>query len=187
MRPSRPSAACARRWIAAWPTDGARLLGGDISIESGAQPLPDALRQWLTERGARVSDVVLLRTLAVAPSGERVLVELKAVDQAYPLLGAPALDPAIRCRARWTAAWRPIRWCCSGCGCTSATRCAWARPASWCAPLVSEPDHAGGLSLLGPRVMIAASGLGATGLVQPGSLLTHDLRVRLPAGAARRR
>ena len=75
--------------------DGARLLGGDISIESGAEPLPDALRTWLTARHGRISAVVLLRTLAVAPGGDRVLVELKAVDGAYPLLGAPALDPPI--------------------------------------------------------------------------------------------
>ncbi|MBS0562304.1 MAG: ABC transporter permease, partial [Proteobacteria bacterium] len=37
--------------------DGRKLLGGDLSIESGAQQLPDALRDWLRARGAAISDM----------------------------------------------------------------------------------------------------------------------------------
>ena len=60
--------------------DGRRILGGDLEVESGSQPLPDALRDWLRARGAALSDVVQMRSMLVAPSGERQLVELKAVD-----------------------------------------------------------------------------------------------------------
>src|ERR1700722_8212305 len=73
--------------------DGSRILGGDLEGQGGAQPLPDALRQWLTTRGARVSDVVTMRSLLVAESGDRVLVELKAVDAAWPLVGQAEFDP----------------------------------------------------------------------------------------------
>ena len=36
-------------------SNGAALLGGDLAIDGGAQPLPDALRPWLTSRGGQVS------------------------------------------------------------------------------------------------------------------------------------
>ena len=62
--------------------DGRRILGGDLEVESGSQPLPDALRDWLRARGAALSDVVQMRSMLVAPSGERQLVELKVVDAA---------------------------------------------------------------------------------------------------------
>ena len=67
--------------------DGRRILGGDLEVESGSQPLPDALRDWLRARGATLSGVVQTRSMLVAPSGERQLVELKAVDAAWPLVG----------------------------------------------------------------------------------------------------
>ncbi len=71
--------------------DGRRILGGDLEVESGSQPLPDALRDWLRARGAALSDVVQMRSMLVAPSGERQLVELKVVDAAWPLVGEAAV------------------------------------------------------------------------------------------------
>ena len=163
--------------------DGARLLGGDISIESGAETPPDALRQWLEARGGRVSAVVLLRTLAVAPSGDRVLVELKAVDRAYPLLGAPVLDPVgpLAPALAGGVVADPLVLQRLGLHPGDTLRLGSAGFVLRAA-LVSEPDRAGGFSVLGPRVMIAAAGLPATGLIQPGSLVTHDLRVATPPG-----
>jgi putative ABC transport system permease protein len=165
--------------------NGRAMLGGDIAIESGAQALPDALRTWLSARGGRISAVTLLRTLAVAPSGERMLVELKAVDGAYPLVGAATLDPPIGVQAalhdgvvadplvlqrlllragdrlRLGEATVPVR-----------------------AALVAEPDHAAGAALLGPRILISDRLLPATKLIQPGSLVTHEWRVLLPQGVS---
>ena len=71
--------------------DGRRILGGDLEVEGGSQPLPVALRDWLRARGAALSDVVQMRSMLVAPSGERQLVELKAVDAAWPLVGEAAV------------------------------------------------------------------------------------------------
>jgi putative ABC transport system permease protein len=50
------------------------------------------------------------------------------------------------------------------------------------AALTSEPDHANGLAILGPRVLIAAAALPSTGLVQTGSLLNYEWRLLLPPG-----
>ncbi len=77
--------------------DGSRILGGDLEVEGGSQPLPDSLRDWLRARGARLSDVVVMRSMLVAQSGERQLIELKAVDDAWPLVGT-ADPPAARAR-----------------------------------------------------------------------------------------
>ncbi len=164
--------------------DGAVLLGGDISIDSGAEPLPAALRAWLEARGGRVSAVVLLRTLAVAPSGERVLVQLKAVDPAYPLLGTPVLDPALPLASALDGGVVADPLVLQRLRLHAGDRLRLGNASLVLrAALVSEPDHAAGFTVLGPQVMIAAASLPATGLIQPGSLLTYDWRVRLPAGA----
>ncbi len=166
-------------------TEGGRLLGGDIAIESGAEPLPRSLADYLTAHGARISGIVKLRTLAVAPSGARMLVELKAVDEAYPLIGTARLDPSLPLQtalAKGPVA-DPLVLARLGVHPGDILRLGAAKlPLQ--AALVGEPDRTGGGSgFLGPRVMISTSRLQATALIQPGSLLEHELRARLPQGA----
>ncbi len=164
-------------------TNGRALLGGDLAIEGGTQPLPDALRAWLVARGGRVSAVVTMRSLLVAPSGDRQLIELKAVDAAYPLVGDVVLDPPM-----------PLAEALDG-GVVAdpllldrlrlqAGDTVRIGEASLMlrAAVASEPDHASGIAILGPRVLIRDTALPATGLVQTGSLLTYEWRVVLPPG-----
>src|SRR4051812_45501064 len=73
--------------------DGRALLGGDLEIDGGSQPLPDTLIAWLHAQGAATSRVVQMRSILVAPSGERQLIELKAVDESWPLVGGVAIEP----------------------------------------------------------------------------------------------
>ena len=51
--------------------NGRQLLGGDLEIGTGGVPPPPALTAWLAARGARLSQVIDLRTLLVAPDGAR--------------------------------------------------------------------------------------------------------------------
>jgi putative ABC transport system permease protein len=163
---------------------GRVLLGGDLSIDGGAQPLPDALHAWLSARGAKISAIVTMRSLLVAPDGDRQLIDLKSVDGAYPLAGSVALEPAMDLaralnggvvadplvlrklrlkpgdRVRIGEASLVLR-----------------------AALLAAPDRQAGLALLGPPAIIGAASLAATGLVQPGSLLKYEWRVVLPDGA----
>ncbi len=165
-------------------TNGRALLGGDIAIETGGQSAPDTLRQWILQRHGEISAVTTMSTLAVAPSGDRMLVELKAVDGAYPLVGTADIEPRqdlqaalkngvvadplvlrrLKLRAgetlRMGEAALPLR-----------------------GALASEPDHATGAALLGPRVLIAEARVSDTKLIQPGSRVNHELRVLLPPGA----
>jgi putative ABC transport system permease protein len=164
-------------------TDGRALLGGDLSIEGGAQPLPEALRPWLVARGGRVSAIVTMRSLLVAPSGQRQLVELKAVDGAYPLVGTPVLDPAMPLTDALKGGLIADPLVLQRLGLHAGDTVKLGE-ASFVlrAALTREPDHASGFAILGPRVMIAMDALPATGLVQPGSLLTYAWRVVLPPG-----
>src|SRR3954451_1903233 len=74
--------------------DGRALLGGDLEVDGGSQALPDSLIDWLHTRGAATSRVVQMRSMLVAPSGERQLIELKAVDGQWPLVGHAVVAPA---------------------------------------------------------------------------------------------
>jgi putative ABC transport system permease protein len=164
--------------------NGRRLLGGDISVESGAQPLPDALGAWFSARGGKISHITLLRTLAVAPSGDRMLVELKAVDSPYPLIGTARVDPAqpLQAALKTGVVADALILQRLNLHAGDIVRIGEAHE-KIVGALIFEPDHVGGTPLLGPRVLIAAAALPATKLIQPGSLVTHEWRIVLPDGA----
>ncbi len=164
--------------------NGRSMLGGDLEVQSGAQPLPDALRTWFAARGATASDVVQMRSMLVAASGERQLVELKAVDAAYPLVGEATLDPAGALQPALADAGlvaEPIVLDRLGVKPGDRVRVGNAS-LTVRAALTTEPDRVATPALLAPRAMIALAGLPATELVKPGSLLNYDLRVTLPPG-----
>ncbi|WP_264711975.1 ABC transporter permease [Limobrevibacterium gyesilva] len=165
--------------------DGSRILGGDIEVQGGSQPLPETLRAWLRARGARISDVVTMRSMLVAPSGERMLVELKAVDDAWPLVGTAAFDPpqalaqtlggqgiAVEGLVMDRLGVRP-----------GDTLRLGHLPMQLRGTATAEPDRVATPSIFGPRALIALADLPATGLEQPGAILEHRLRAVLPAGA----
>lgn len=166
--------------------DGRTLLGGDIGVVTGAQPPPAALRAWLQTRGATVSEIADMRSLLVAPSGKRVLVELKAVDGRYPLLGAVTLDPAGPLRSALAGTppglvADPLALQRLGLHRGDIARLGSAR-FRVAGAITGEPDRISGPLLLAPRVMIAMRALPATKLIQPGSLVTFQLRAALPPG-----
>lgn len=71
--------------------DARAHLGGDIEITSKQRPPSGDERAWL-ERQGRLSAVVAVDAMA-SSTGGRILVEIKAVDRAYPLIGTVELDP----------------------------------------------------------------------------------------------
>ncbi|MBV9734816.1 MAG: ABC transporter permease, partial [Acidisphaera sp.] len=168
--------------------DGRRILGGDLEVRGGAEKLPDALRAWLRARGGRLSDVVQMRSMLVAPSGERQLVELKVVDAAWPLLGEATFDPAMPVSdalgeraGRFGLVAERLVLDRLGLRPGDAVRLGDATFVLRAA-ITGEPDRVASPSLLGPRALIGAAALSATGLVQPGSMVQYDLRVALPKG-----
>jgi len=163
-------------------TQGRRILGGDLEVESGAQPLPDALRDWLAARGGRISQVVQMRSMLVAPSGERQLVELKAVDDAWPLVGEAQIGDV-------TASAGRIATLVANRGLlaeqvvldrlnvrTGDTVRLGNASFTVRGVLRSEPDRVAAPLLLGPRVLISTEALPSTGLVVPGSMVRYAIR-----------
>ncbi len=168
--------------------DARALLGGDLEIELHQRELIPEQRRSLGTRG-EISEVVELRTMArVADGDRRALVELKAVDDAYPLYGAlESLPPA------GVAALDRVENGAFGAlveatllqrlgvevGATLEVGAARLRIVG---VLTREPDRTLGAFSLGPRLLIGPAGLAATGLIQPGSLVNYAYRLRLPAG-----
>jgi putative ABC transport system permease protein len=73
--------------------DARTLFGGDVAVRLAHRTATEAERQYLDGSGT-VSEVALLRAMAVSSDGTRhTLIELKAVDAAYPLYGAIELAP----------------------------------------------------------------------------------------------
>ena len=161
--------------------DGARILGGDIEIRTGGRPAPPELLAYVRARGAAPAAITSMRAMAVAPGGDRMLVELKAVDTAWPLYGALVLDPPGPLPAD-AVALDPLVADRLGLVPGDMVRIGEAQ-LRFAARVVQEPDKVATPTLFGPRALIGMAALDRTELVQPGSLLQHDLRLRLPEGA----
>jgi putative ABC transport system permease protein len=166
--------------------DGRALLGGDLEIDSGSQGLPDQLREWLHAQGARTSDVTQMRSLLVAPSGERQLIELKAVDGQWPLVGAATLKPVQPLAdalgqkdGRYGLLAEQIVLDRLGLhpGDTAKIGTESFRVAG---TLTQEPDRVGTAAILGPRVLISAASLPSTGLISPGAMVRYAIRLIAP-------
>ena len=163
--------------------DGRRILGGDLEVDGGGDPLPAALRDWLTARTTGMSEIVQMRSIAIAASGERQLVELKAVDAAWPLVGAPGIAPTqplatalAQTDGRFGILFDPvvIERLRLKPGDTVKLGKASFRVAG---ALTLEPDRVVTPSLFGARALIAAEALPATGLILPGAMVKNALRL----------
>ncbi len=170
--------------MAGLASDARAILGGDVEISLVQREATADERDFLAGFGS-LSHVAELRAMAEKAGGDdRTLVELKAVDAAYPLVGTLAFEPGItlaQAIAGRGAAVEP----------TLAARLGLAVGDTLSvgdiklevrAILAREPDKATGAFTFGPRVMISAETLRATGLLLPGSLIRHEYRLVLPPG-----
>jgi putative ABC transport system permease protein len=165
---------------------GQVILGGDLSftlIQREAKPDELAFLQSC----GQVSSAATMRAMARDPGGEATLVEMKAVDAAYPLFGQVVLDPPgplSAALAQRDGAFGAVA------DPTLMTRLA-IKPGARVTignatfeirtALSNEPDQLAGGIGFGPRLMVSEAGLRATGLLQPGSLVRWHYRLRLPA------
>lgn len=164
--------------------NGRSILGGDLVIRTIFNPAPNDLREWITKRGGTLTDTTEARVmLANTTNGDSTLVELKAVENTYPLYGefvtdtgkdlqsslsgqGILLDKALRDRLSLKAG-DEVRL-----GSINFKVAGF---------IENEPDRAGGSRFgLAPRAMISAADMAATQLFQTGSMIYYDLRVKLP-------
>ncbi len=168
--------------------DAQPLLGGDLQVRIGARPLNDA-ELTAVRRGGDVSQNLNLRSMARVENaaGEaqaRTLIELKAVDTAYPLFGAIELHPTQSLAAAlaeqdgvWGAA----------IDASLLTRLhvvvgdhikVGDATLQIRAVIQKEPDRSVSFATAGPRVMISMEAVAATQLVQLGSLVDYNYNIR---------
>lgn len=164
---------------------GRIILGGDISFELVQREATLQERAVLSAHG-KLAQVALMRAMARAPDGQSALVEIKAVDQTYPVQGAVLLDPplpladvfALRDGAYGVAADPTIT---ARLGLKLGDRFKiGAQTFELRADLMSEPDKLAGGVGFGPRVLMAQDGLRATHLLVPGALVKWLYRLSLP-------
>jgi putative ABC transport system permease protein len=169
--------------------EGRVIIGGDLAFSLIQREANQDERAFLESVGD-VSVVATMRAMARSSDGRSALVEIKAVDAAYPLYGrvetqsgedlahllAPrenvfgvVADPMLLTRLGVQPGGRLTVG-----NATLELR----------AELEHEPDRLAAGLALGPRLLMSNQALRATGLIQPGSLARWHYRVRLPPGTA---
>ena len=169
--------------------EGRTLLGGDAAfslIQREAKPDEVA---FLRARG-KVSVAATLRGMTRTEDGRLALVELKAVDNAYPMLGEVTLDPNMpvpdllsqRDGAFGAAADATLL---ARLDLKIGDRVSVGSASFQIRSVVgAEPDKLAGGVGFGPRFLVSETGLRATELLQPGSLVRWIYRVKLPDNKA---
>ncbi len=166
-------------------TQGAVILGGDVTFARMHARATDAERGWMEARG-RVSEVATLRTMARRLDGEQqALVELKAVDNAYPLVGEVEVEgaPFAEAIAADGAVVDPVLLSQLGLAIGDKLRIGETEVLVR-ATLKNEPDAVADRLTYGPRVFASHATLIKTGLVQPGTLVRWRYALKLPEGTA---
>jgi putative ABC transport system permease protein len=170
---------------AGFANDARAILGGDAEFRLAYREA-DATERAALEQGGKLSHAMELRAMVkvagsdVAPT----LAEVKAVDDAYPLYGAPELEPAIPLEQALAQGSDGIYGVVAegaladrlglkigdkltiGDGQYRLT-----------ALLQFEPDRGLRGFSLGPRLMLSPAALQPSGLLQPGALVYHLYRV----------
>lgn len=157
------------------------ILGADWVVRQIYNPVGEAERKWILDKGAIISETIEMRPMLINPvTGDTVLVELKIVDDIYPLYGditlgsgqkfsermaeGILLDPSLKERLQVNI------------GQNLQLGEAQIAVADW---IENEPDRAGsGRFGLAPRVIMSRSQFEKTGLQKPGSLISYDTRIK---------
>jgi putative ABC transport system permease protein len=165
--------------------EGRVILGGDVAFSLTQREVSEAERAFLLSHGD-LSVAATLRAMARTPDGRSTLVELKAVDGAYPLFGVVAAEPSADL-GTLLAERNGVFGVVADPTLLSrldlqpgAQLTVGAAKVELRAALTGEPDKLAGGIGFGPRMLISEAGLRATDLLQPGSLVRWHYRLRVP-------
>lgn len=169
--------------------EGAALLGGDAEMRFTYRFASDEERAWMTATAAAVSQVVDFRSMAVVERNgetERGLTQVKAVDDVYPLVGIPRLDPDMSLATALAGenglpggVMAKVLIDRLGLAPGDIFRLG-TQDFVLMAELVHEPDGAADGFRLGPRTLVATDALIRSGLLAPGTLYSTKYRLDLP-------
>jgi len=168
--------------------DGRKLLGGDVELRLTHRAADQQQIAYFDAAG-RLSQVTEMRAMALTDNrGKRALVELKGVDDPYPLYGDFSLRDGGDLAQALTrqdglpgAVAEQVLLTRLGLDVGDTLRVGEQRYRVT-AVVGREPDRGSDAFVLGPRLMVARDTLAATGLIQEGSMIRYRYRLALPAG-----
>lgn len=165
--------------------EGQAILGGDLSFRLIHREANAEEAAFLDSLGA-VSGVATMRAMARRLDGsEQALVELKAVDDPYPLYGSLDLQsgqPLTTAIAQQDGVWGAVADLAllARLNISVGDTIALGRTTLRISDVIEiEPDKLAGGMEFGPRLMVSEAALPDTDLVQPGSLIRWHYRVRM--------
>ncbi|MBB6010916.1 putative ABC transport system permease protein [Aquamicrobium lusatiense] len=169
---------------------GQPLLGGDLRFRLNQREANDTELGFLQAAGD-VSRSASMRSMArLTDSSDQALVEVKAVDDAYPLYGTLETQPALaheelfsESAGAFGAAAPDLLF--ERLGLKVGDRIMLGNATfELRAVLVSEPDAVSEGFGFAPRLLVSLEGLHASGLVVTGSLVEHSYKLKLEPGAS---
>ncbi len=170
-------------------TEGAALLGGDAELDFTYRFANEAEKAWMLSHATAVSEIAEFRSMAVVQTDaepERGLTQIKAVDDAYPLLGSVGLSPDIDLKtALGDHAGLPgaimERALIDRLGLSIGDSFALGtQQFHLSAELTREPDGAADGFGLGPRTIVRTTDLENSSLLAAGTLFNTKYRLDLP-------
>ncbi len=172
--------------------EGRRLLGGDVELRLVTRPPGADEVAFVRANAAATSQMIEMRGMAGTPAGnDFTLVELKAVDDPYPLVGQLTIEPAQPLSQAlqqqdgvWGALAEPAVLRKLGLAVGDRVRVG-AAEFRVAGSIQAEPDQVASVFNYGPRLMIAWDALATTDLIQPGSQVQYHIRATLPPTADR--
>lgn len=170
--------------------EAAAMMGGDVQIEFTYRFADPEERAWMEGRASEISEIVDFRSMAVDPArDERALVQVKAVDGAYPLYGAVELAGGGSLEQALAGAdglpglvAQPILIDRLGLEIGDVLSLG-AQDFRLMDRLMVEPDGSFSTFAFGPRVIVRLADLAESGLLVEGSLFDSSYRLRLPVEA----
>ncbi|MGI9411269.1 MAG: ABC transporter permease, partial [Hyphomicrobiaceae bacterium] len=164
---------------------GRVLLGGDVTLRRVHQRASTAERTQIAKLG-RVAETATMRSMARTGDGEeQALVEIKAVDTSYPMLGNVRLagDDEFASSVHQKSGAVVAQSLLDRLELKPGDQI---KLGSSLVPITGvleyEPDKISARLAFGPRVMVSHETLAATGLVQPGTLISWRYAILSPDG-----
>jgi len=170
-------------------SEGQTILGGDVSFALNQRETTPEERAFIDKQG-NVAESATMRSMARLPDGsDQSLVEVKAVDAAYPLYGELKVQPqqslvAMTGEKDGVYGAAVTQDFLNRMGLPLGAKVLLGSQAFELRGLIeSEPDLLSSGFNFAPRFLVSLDGLRASGLIQPGSLVDHIYKVALPDGA----
>lgn len=166
--------------------EGQAILGGDLSFMLNQREVNEDERRFIASQGDVSENITMRSMVRLTDGSDQALVEVKAVDAAYPLYGTLKLQPDLPADKRFShqngaygAAVSQLLL--DRLGLKLGDRILLGSERFELRAIIdSEPDMLGSGMALAPRFLTSDEGVRASGLIQPGSLVNYIYKIALP-------